>query len=521
MSEYVRVLKTDAVAIREATQTKAGGSGTMTASEVAEAISGISGSEAGNHIYGVMWGNEVEDDLDCIEQMGTRTDEAASFSNPVPFVYGASEQAAIVNAAACTSPFDDLYPWNRMKIVKMLAGDFVSIPKFWYKWTKASDDDLASFMEAVEALDADELKSWFAEADDEGSAVTETMEIDGEEYEATVEATSDTSGYITATISGMKYKLDVSVETDEETGDDTIMLADKQCDFGMKLQIATYAAQGFSLAPAFRARTENDTDKDVVYIARYHCGGSTGQATTRLTPLTNITRANLRTAFSTQMSALNADGYTIQDYAMFWTLRMLYLVEYANWNGQAAIGYGCGDGEAAASNGTTDQMPYHTGTMAASLTTYGQGVQYRYVEDPWCGVAEWIDGWYTTSIEEEDGEGSTTTRRHQNIIMDPASFSDTTGGVDTGALPDSGGCICGWTIPDTEGYDWALIPRLDGTADDEDFAAGVADVCGFYGPALLSGGAWDPYPGYGPFCLGSDDASVRDAVVGARLQKIP
>lgn len=54
---------------------------------------------------------------------------------------------------------------------------------------------------------------------------------------------------------------------------------------------------------------------------------------------------------------------------------MLYLVEYANWNSQATIGYGCSPRNNKFNMGATDAMTYHTGTSAASRTTYGS-VQY-------------------------------------------------------------------------------------------------------------------------------------------------
>ena len=53
----------------------------------------------------------------------------------------------------------------------------------------------------------------------------------------------------------------------------------------------------------------------------------------------------------------------------------MYLVEYANLNSQATLGYGDNDYE----SGNSDDMPYHTGVLG-SKTTYDSDVQYRYVE---------------------------------------------------------------------------------------------------------------------------------------------
>ena len=417
--------------------------------ELTKAVSdnpGGGGSSLGKHIYGVEWGTNSENDNDCIETEGMRIDESANFSDPVPYVDG--DQTSLVR---CGSPFDNLYPWSEMKIVKDKVADMVAIPKFWYKWSR----------------------------------------------------------------------------DEENLGD-----------YGLRLQIATYAAEGFSLAPAFRARNANDTERDVVYIARYKCGGVLGTGYTNQMPVVDMSRAQFRTAVSTGMAQYGFTGYSLQDYAMFWTWRMLFLVEYATWNGQAAIGYNCGGEvcstcggtggvggaecsecggsgvmapEGPENTGTTNSMPYHTGTMAASLDTPSQGVQYRYIEDPWGGVAEWIDGWYRSGDNISYG---------CNIILDPTDFSDTENGVNIGELPQNSGWISGWTIPSADGYDWALIPRTDGTTS-QDGTDGVADVCGFDGPALGCGGAWDAHPYYGAFGLSSLDASYAYDGIGARLQKLP
>lgn len=73
------------------------------------------------HIYGASWNGTST-------TKWTRTDEAADFADPVPYVSGATEYG---------SPFDDLYPWKDMTIVEDDdAGTMVKIPKFWYKLTQ-------------------------------------------------------------------------------------------------------------------------------------------------------------------------------------------------------------------------------------------------------------------------------------------------------------------------------------------------------------------------------------------------
>ena len=75
---------------------------------------------------------------------------------------------------------------------------------------------------------------------------------------------------------------------------------------------------------------------------------------------------------------------------------MLYLVEFADWDCQAKIGYGVGDSEdqtdaTKRKTGKTDSMTYHTGTTATSRTTFGR-TQYRHIEGMWDLNYEWIDG---------------------------------------------------------------------------------------------------------------------------------
>ena len=63
---------------------------------------------------------------------------------------------------------------------------------------------------------------------------------------------------------------------------------------------------------------------------------------------------------------------------------MLFLVEFADWNGER-IGRGCSASNSKENNGRTDAMQYHTGTTAANRDTYGF-TQYRNIEGWWDNV---------------------------------------------------------------------------------------------------------------------------------------
>lgn len=286
----------------------------------------------------------------------------------------------------------------------------------------------------------------------------------------------------------------------------------QRTDDALNIQITDKATAGFSVSPAHMDRGDGKGERDVVYIARYKCTGDTGVSASGAAPTASMTRAQFRTAAAAQ-------GYSITDYAMFWTVRLLMVVEFATWDFQGAIGYGCGNGSSVENTGSTDDMGYHTGTISESEETYAVGVQYRYIEDMWANVVEFIDGWRIA--ENEAGDGSFDVY----ITLNPAEYSDTEGGVPVGIIPSTanGGFIKDWAVPSVEGYSWALCPAA--IAEDSELVDGnefVADYCEFSGPALLSGGFYDDaYPDYGPFFLVGIDAGDSVPIAGARLQKIP
>lgn len=226
----------------------------------------------------------------------------------------------------------------------------------------------------------------------------------------------------------------------------------------LKLQIADYHADGFSVSPAHADRGDGEGERDVVYIARYRCDTSfrsiSGSAA--VTKSMTILRQSITTL---------GKGIYQQDYAMHWTICMLYLVEYADWDSQKTIGYGGGTYSA----GASDNMNYHTGTIATSRTSYNAGTQYRYIEGLWANGYEFLDGCYFTA------EGLW-------IINTPSMFnSDKTDGVLVG-LPAGGGYPKSFAIPSVEGYEWALYV---------DYVGGSTST---YIPDYKDGGSYSTYP---------------------------
>ena len=269
---------------------------------------------------------------------------------------------------------------------------------------------------------------------------------------------------------------------------------------GMKLQISNGPEAGFHVSPAHADRGDGKGERDYVYVGRYHCNTSyKSQAGSQ--PAASMTRAQARSNIHNLGST-----YWQYDFAMYWTIMMLYLVEYANWNSQATIGYGCSPSGSKFNMGATDNMVYHTGTSAASRTTYGS-VQYRHIEGLWDNVYDWCDGIRFS--------GSTV-----YCIANPASFSDTSGGTNVGTRATSSGWISGWTNPTADGFEYALYPNAVSGSE----TTYVCDYCDYSasGVVLVVGGNYGQGQGLGAFCLGGNiTASGASAYVGCRLQKLP
>lgn len=350
-------------------------------------------------VYGVSWGFSGK--------VLSRTDKAALFTDPVPYV-----NDGIMTVADCSSPFDELGPWNGMEVsVDTLGNSLVSIPKFWYKINKTAST--------------------------------------------------------------------------------------------LTIQIADGPIAGFNVSPAHRARNAQDNDKDIVYIGRYHCDADY-KSKSGVIPKASITRAAARAG----VHALGNEYWQL-DISMWITIWMLYIVEFANWDSQATIGYNCGNNSSKENTGSTDAMPYHTGTMQTSKTTYGVGLQYRYIEDPWGNVLDWCDG----------------ITFNQGDIYCFDNFTDysddytSTGAKLVGTRPTTGNWIKNWGLSSEVGYEWFMYPSEVQGAQTE-----VPDYCYYYtsGVVLYVGGGYSQNAYRGLFYLsGNYGASYSGGSIGVRLQRRP
>lgn len=351
----------------------------------------VEGENLTAKIYGVSW-------YGTGTTAWTRTDKSADFSDPVPYMSGASNYG---------SPFDNCYPWSGMKISERTGGTMVSIPKFWYKITQSG--------------------------------------------------------------------------------------------LGMKIQIADSEVEGFSVSPAHMDRGDGIGERDVVYIGRYHCGSSAYKSVSGQKPKVKITRSSAR-------SSIHNLGSNIwqSDFAMRFTIWLLYIVEFANWDSQSKIGYGCGKGGSTESMGYTDRMPYHTGTTQSSRTTYGLGTQYRYIEGLWDNVFDWCDGCYYNS-------------NGLNIINNPNNFSDSSNGVVVD-IPSSG-YPSAFTVMNANGIFPLFIPTTSG-------GSSSTYSCDFWTfdsstPCLKMGGHYTQSLQPGLFNVSSNKTTDTYDYIGCRLQELP
>ena len=237
----------------------------------------------------------------------------------------------------------------------------------------------------------------------------------------------------------------------------------------------------------------------MVYIGRYHCRSSDYKSYGGSAPKNNITR-------STARSDIHALGSTVwqSDFLMAFTIWLLYIVEYANWNSQAVIGYGCGNNSGVQNMGYTDSMPYHTGTTASARTTYGATTQYRNIEGLWDNCYDWMDGCYYNS-------------NGMMVILNPSAFSDSSGGVLVGK-PTSG-WISALSVKTVSGLPPLFIASGSSGSDSTYVPDGWNYNASF--PCLFRGGNYSQSLNYGMFFVSYSSVSSADAYVGCRLQKLP
>lgn len=184
------------------------------------------------------------------------------------------------------------------------------------------------------------------------------------------------------------------------------------------------------------------------YLARYEAGeASSGTMGLILASYSGTTPSVSKTRSTFRDYARNmASGFQLRDIAAWCAYDLLYLVEYADWDGQKKIAQGLVNNPSVNKTGLTDAMVYHTGRANSSDNS---AVQYRWIENPWGNVSEFIDG-------------INVYRQSVYICTDPEIYTDDT---DTNypysniKLPTSG-WIKGLGFSSV--FPWAFIPNANG-----------------------------------------------------------
>lgn len=233
------------------------------------------------------------------------------------------------------------------------------------------------------------------------------------------------------------------------------------------------------------------------YIGRYQAAVETSMISATAMNLTvNQTRAQFR-----KFAKAVGSKFHLYDFATYCAIIFLYIVEFAGWNCQNMIGAGVTKGEysGAVRNGMTDTMIYHTGNSTAGSIECA--VQYRWIENLWGNVYQWVDGF--------NANGATVF-----ACTDPGKYADDTetGYTKIGILP-SNGWIKDLTVTD----DGLLIPKTTGGSE----TTNVPDYLYMQSTGwrvLYVGGYWNDGAYAGLLGFGAYSASSSSASnISARL----
>lgn len=121
------------------------------------------------------------------------------------------------------------------------------------------------------------------------------------------------------------------------------------------------------------------------YISRYECNSNFLSAP-GTTPKVRTNLANFRAG----ITAIDNKHYQY-DIHTYNALELLYIVEFANLNTQTTIGAGITYSRAILTIGETDILAYHTGRVNGTADNVS-AVQYRWIENLWGNVWNWVDG---------------------------------------------------------------------------------------------------------------------------------
>lgn len=277
----------------------------------------------------------------------------------------------------------------------------------------------------------------------------------------------------------------------------------------LKVQIANEALDGFSVSPAHMDRGDGIGERNTVYVGRY-------QTNTEYKSKTNNTvqSSKSRAEFCANIRSNNTYATTtLWDITMLFTIWLLYIVEFADWNSQVKIGYGC-DSPNSRQTGATDGMPYHTGTTGATRSTYHK-MQYRYIENLWCNYYTFFSGMLSRKV---------TGGSELYIILDPTKIDNSyrSDGVKVGEYSGNG-YPSEFDVVNPDGLYPLFVPTaFNGTnatymCDYQNVNISSGETNAFY-----TGGKYgDNSQDSGLFLIVNTTKSAVDANIGSRLMKLP
>ncbi len=204
------------------------------------------------------------------------------------------------------------------------------------------------------------------------------------------------------------------------------------------------------------------------YIGKYATGSGTS-CKTSLAPVVYTNRSQFRAN-----AKFIGSKFHLYDFATYCAIIFLYIVEFADWDSQSKIAYGHASGTSSANtSGGTDMMVYNTGTAGSNIKDTYASCQYRWIENLWGNVRQWVDGFNangTTAYYCTDPSkyADDTATGYTNIGTLPSSgyikdlivtdngllIPKTTGGSETTYIPDYMWPSSGWRVLDVGGY-WA------------------------------------------------------------------
>ena len=193
--------------------------------------------------------------------------------------------------------------------------------------------------------------------------------------------------------------------------------------------------------------------------------------------------------------------FHLYDFATYCAIILLYLIEFADWDCQSKIATGRVNQNSAVSSGKTDAMVYHTGTGGSRISDRNAACQYRWIENLWGNVNQWVDGFNANGAE-------------AYYCTDPSKYANdtTTGYTKIGTLPANG-----WIKDLTVTDNGLLFPKTSGGSETTyvpDYVYSSSSVW----RVLYVGGGWGDGSNAGLLCFGTNgDASSSYSNVSARL----